>query len=94
MRQDLVIGDPGRVRLFDDVVYVRGALTVHALREALGDETFRAVLHGWVDANRDGWVSTRGFREHLRGFAPEHRWAELDVLLDAWLLRPELPALA
>ncbi|KUG61191.1 hypothetical protein AVL61_08575 [Kocuria rosea subsp. polaris] len=93
MRQDLVIGDPGQVRLFDDVVYVRGALTVHAIRETVGEDAFRALLHGWATANRDGWVSTAGFREHLRGFVPQHRWAEVDGLLDAWLLRRELPAL-
>jgi aminopeptidase N len=93
MREDLVIGDPGQVRLFDDVVYVRGALTVHAIRETVGEDAFRALLRGWATANRDGWVSTEGFREHLRGFVPQHRWAEVDGLLDAWLLRRELPAL-
>ncbi|MFI7484161.1 M1 family metallopeptidase [Kocuria sp. M1R5S2] len=93
MRQDLVIGDPGRVRLFDDVVYVRGALTVHALREAVGDDAFRVLLRSWVAAHRDGWVSTAQFRAHLREVVPEQRWRELDGLLDAWLMRPELPAL-
>ncbi|MBB6654215.1 M1 family peptidase, partial [Proteus mirabilis] len=87
MRQDLVIGDPGQVRLFDDVVYVRDALTVHAIRETVGEDAFRTLLRGWATANRDGWVSTAGFREHLRGFVPRDRWAEVDGLLDTWLLR-------
>ncbi|MEF3121411.1 M1 family metallopeptidase [Kocuria flava] len=93
MRQDLVIGDPGHVRLFDDVVYVRGALTLHALRVELGDAVFREVLRSWASVHRGAWVSTDGFREHLRGFAPRERWAGLDALLDAWLLRPALPEL-
>ena len=42
--QDLVLTDPGARRTFDDRVYKRGALTLHALRRAVGDEAFFALL--------------------------------------------------
>lgn len=42
--QDFVLADPGPRRLFDDRVYRRGALTLHALRRTIGDESFFALL--------------------------------------------------
>ena len=36
--QDLVLADPGPDLMFDDRVYKRGALTLHALRRAVGDD--------------------------------------------------------
>src|SRR3546814_11355271 len=35
--QDIVIGDPGPDLMFDDRLYKRGALTLHALRNEVGD---------------------------------------------------------
>jgi aminopeptidase N len=46
--QDLVLGDPGPELMFDDRVYKRGALTLHALRLTVGDEAFFALLKDWV----------------------------------------------
>ena len=43
---------PGRRRMFDDRVYKRGALTLHALRRAVGDGRFFALLRAWVDVHR------------------------------------------
>ena len=42
--QDLVLTDPGAHRTFDDRVYKRGALTLHILRRAVGDDAFFALL--------------------------------------------------
>ena len=42
--QDIVIGDPGPDLMFDDRVYKRGALTVHALRRESGDPSL--LRHG------------------------------------------------
>ena len=36
--QDLLLGDPGPDLMFDDRVYKRGALPLHALRRTVGDE--------------------------------------------------------
>ena len=59
--QDLVLTDPGPHHTFDDRVYKRGALTLHALRRTVGDEVFFALLRSWVDENRYGVVTTADF---------------------------------
>lgn len=55
-------GDPGTDELFDDSVYVRGALTVHALRMTVGDEAFWRVVESWVAENRVRTGSTGSSR--------------------------------
>ena len=39
-----VIGDPGIDLLFDNAVYVRGAMTLQALREEVGDDAFFEIV--------------------------------------------------
>ena len=88
LRQDLVIANPGPELMFDDRLYKRGALTLHALRRTLGDERFFDTLRSWVAEHRYGSVTTAGFTAVVAG-------ADADTveLLDAWLHRPELPPL-
>ncbi|WP_448061704.1 M1 family metallopeptidase [Cellulomonas hominis] len=59
--QDLLVGDPGPADMFDDRVYKRGALALHAVRVALGDEAFFAALRDWTGAWRHGTVDTAAF---------------------------------
>jgi aminopeptidase N len=87
--QDLLLVDPGRERTFDDRVYKRGALALHALRRQLGDETFFALLRDWVAAHRYGTVSTPDFEAVVARVGGE---PALDRL-GAWLRAPELPPL-
>ena len=47
----VMIGDPGP-DLFDGAVYFRGAMTLHALRMAVGDEVFFEILRAWSAARR------------------------------------------
>ena len=47
--QDLLLGDPGPDAMFDDRVYKRGALLLHALRRTVGDEAFFTILRTWAD---------------------------------------------
>jgi aminopeptidase N len=84
--QDLVIADPGAARLFDDRVYKRGALALHALRLHLGDEAFFELLRSWTAAHRHGLVVTDDFR----GLLDE----ESAALLSSWIDRTPLPRLA
>jgi aminopeptidase N len=87
--QDLVLTDPGPHRTFDDRVYKRGALTLHALRRATGDVTFFALLRSWVDTHRFGVVTTADFEALVRcatGLDP-------DAVLGPWLRRAALPPL-
>lgn len=87
--QDLVLGDPGPASMFDDRVYKRGALLLHALRTELGDETFFALLREWTGRYRYGSVTTRIFVD----LAEELAGRSLDGVFTAWLSKPELPEL-
>jgi len=85
----ITVANPGVDRMFDPVVYKRGALTLHALRTKVGDPAFFALLRSWVAEHQYGTVTTDEFRTHARRFAP----GAIDDLLTAWLDCPELPAL-
>ena len=50
-----MLGDPGPDDMFDDRVYKRGALLVHALRLTLGDEAFFAALNEGQPSGWGGW---------------------------------------
>jgi aminopeptidase N len=82
---DIVIADPGVARLFDQRVYKRGALALHALRGRVGDERFFALVRAWAARNRHGTVTTERFVA-LAG-------PDVADLLDAWLFRQRLPPL-
>ena len=88
--QDLVLSDPGPERMFDDRVYKRGALALHALREHVGDKEFFALLRSWVARHRHGTVSTELFLAHVR----QHANAAAAELLGPWLDEPALPPLS
>jgi aminopeptidase N len=64
--QDLLLADPGPELMFDDRLYKRGALTLHALRRAVGDERFFGLLKAWATEHRHGSVSTEAFLGHAR----------------------------
>lgn len=87
--QDLLLSDPGPELMFDDRVYKRGALTLHALRLTVGDDAFFGLLQAWVAAHRGGTVSTADFLAH----AASHTGEDLDELFEEWLNELELPEL-
>lgn len=85
--QDLLLADPGPRDMFDDRVYKRGALTLHALRGQLGDEYFFALLKDWTTRYRHGNASTEDFT----GLAANYSGESLRPLWDAWLFSTEVP---
>jgi len=87
--QDLVLTDPGPELMFDDRVYKRGALTLHALRLTLGDEPFFDLLRSWSADHVDGSVTTADFVAHVTELAD----TDVSELLTAWLDEAELPDL-
>jgi aminopeptidase N len=87
--QDLLLADPGPELMFDDRVYKRGALTLHALRADVGDETFFEILRSWVGEHRGGTVDTAMFVAHASSVAGR----DLGGLFDRWLHHLELPEL-
>ncbi|WP_241987372.1 M1 family metallopeptidase [Cryobacterium glucosi] len=88
--QDLLVGDPGPHNMFDDRVYKRGALALHAVRRSLGDAVFFDTLRAWTRANRHGLVSTDAFVE----FVSIHTGSEeIRRIIDRWIYRTALPKL-
>ncbi|MFZ3454631.1 M1 family metallopeptidase [Arthrobacter sp. 7Tela_A1] len=88
--QDLRLADPGPERMFDDVVYVRGALAVHALRRAGTDAVFFSLLRAWTEAFRHGNASTADFLA-LAERAYAGTGVRPGTLLGPWLFEPGLP---
>ena len=76
-------------RLFDDRVYKRGALTLHALRRAVGDQAFFALLREWTSANRHGNVTTDMFLD----LALQYATRSYDGFFASWLYGTRLPPL-
>ncbi len=91
LEQDIAVGDPGPADMFDDRVYKRGALTLHALRLAAGDRAFFAMLRAWTGARHHGTVTYALFRDHLDAHLPMLPSAE--AFLEPWLFDKALPAL-
>lgn len=87
--QNLLLSDPGPRDMFDDRVYKRGALTLHALRGVVGDDKFFALLRDWTTRHRHGTVVTDDFT----GLAANYADVSLRPLWEAWLYSRRVPPL-
>ena len=85
--QELLLSDPGPANMFDDRVYKRGALTLHALRGIVGDDNFFALLRYCTTRHRHGTVVTDDFT----GLAANYAEVSLRPLWDAWLYSTQVP---
>ncbi len=75
-------GDPGRENMFSsDAVYNRGAMTLHALRKKVGDETFFKILKTWTAEYRHSNATTEQFIEVAERVSGQ----QLDSFFQAWL---------
>ncbi|WP_222265933.1 M1 family metallopeptidase [Modestobacter marinus] len=83
-------GDPGPALedLFSAAVYNRGAMTLHALRSAVGEDVFARLVREWVSAQAGEAVTTADFT----ALAEEVSGQELDELFQTWLFTPGKPA--
>jgi aminopeptidase N len=79
---------PGRGELFGRSVYERGAMTLQALRERVGDQKFFAILRGWAAAHRHGNATTADFV----ALAQRVSGKDLRKLFQTWLYDRERPA--
>jgi aminopeptidase len=87
--QDLVIADPGPELMFDDRVYKRGALALHALRHEVGDKVFFEILRDWTKTFRHALVTTDDFVALAARHAGGKR--SIPALFEAWVERKRLP---
>ncbi|WP_218003767.1 M1 family metallopeptidase [Herbiconiux solani] len=84
-----VVADPGAAGIFDSAVYTRGAMTLQALRNEVGDTAFFAILKGWASEKGGTSASTAEFE----AYAEQVSGQDLDALFTAWLHTGAKPAL-
>jgi aminopeptidase N len=82
------IGSPGRNRIFDDAVYVRGGMTLQALRHRIGRADFDRLMRTWV-RRQGGGNATVGQFQRLAGQVSGER---LGGFFHAWLHSGRKPA--
>lgn len=83
-------GGVARQQMFSGAVYGRGAWVLRALHDAVGDETFFAILRTHHARNRHGHATTAEFIDLCAELGGEAQRA----LLDAWIydeVPPKLP---
>jgi aminopeptidase N len=78
---DVPPGNPGRTQMFGRSVYDRGAMTLIALRQKIGEEKFSEILRTWAKDHRDGNVTTPQFI----ALANQISGMNLDAFFRAWL---------
>ena len=86
--KDLRLSDPGPDDMFDDRVYKRGALTLHALRLTIGDEAFFTILQTWCREHRHANAGTDDFLALCARVAPTSK-----TVWGPWLFEKPLPKL-
>ena len=75
--------------LFDASVYLRGAMTLHALRQHAGDDAFFAILRAHYERSAHGTTST----DEFLALVDELAGAEAVALVESWLYDETVPAL-
>jgi aminopeptidase N len=83
-------GDPGASTLFHGAVYDRGAMTLHALRTAVGDEAFYQMLRTWTADKK----YTHATIDEFIALAERISGKQLDALFQTWLFTKGRPAVS
>ncbi|MBD9700949.1 M1 family metallopeptidase [Streptomyces sp. ID01-12c] len=77
---------PSAARISDSPVYERGAMVLHKVRTAIGDDAFFELIQGWATAHRHGNADTADFTDYAEEFAataaPD---ADLTPIWEDWL---------
>ena len=84
----LKISDPGASRIFDGAIYRRGAMTLQALRNRVGEQDFWRILRTWASGRRHG----NGSGADFRALAESVSGQDLDGFFSAWLDTTQRPA--
>ncbi|MGW7413157.1 M1 family metallopeptidase [Streptomyces sp. NPDC054863] len=81
-------GPPDASRISDDPVYLRGAMVIHKIRQAVGDEAFLEIIQGWAATHRHGNASTADFTAYVDA----QTQADLSEIWKVWLHGDGKPA--
>jgi aminopeptidase N len=84
---DTVVADPGPTGLFAGAIYDRGAATLHALRQRIGDRAFFRTARSWIRIYDDGTSTT----ERFQALAERVSGQQLDAFFDAWVFSAGKP---
>jgi aminopeptidase N len=79
--------------MFDDRVYKRGALALHAVRRAVGDDRFFRALAAFGSERRHGNATTADLTELLGRVGAGAPGFRAEDLLGPWLFERALPPL-
>jgi aminopeptidase N len=77
----IIVANPQRDTMFASAVYRRGGMTLQALREKIGDDTFFAILKAWTAKYRHGNANTKQFI----ALAEKVSHRDLDAFFQTWL---------
>ncbi|MFD9488195.1 M1 family metallopeptidase [Streptomyces sp. NPDC059991] len=72
---------PSAAEVSHEPVYERGAMVVHKIRRAVGDDMFYDIVQGWTKEHRHANASTEDFTR----FVEEESGKDLTDLWDTWL---------
>jgi aminopeptidase N len=80
-------GKPSADDLFNNGVYVRGGLTLHALRLEVGDKAFFDILKTYFERYKNGNASTKDFIAASK----EVSGKDLTEFFNSWLYSETIP---
>lgn len=81
-------GDPGAENLFAGAVYTRGAMTMHALRNRIGEQGLLDVVRTWAEKKQHGNATIAEFV----ALTERRSGQQLDAFFDKWLFTSGKPA--
>lgn len=88
LRSAVIIGDPGVRNLFSMPVYLKGGLTLHRLRERIGDTAFFITLQTY----QARYAYRHARIEDFIAVANEVSGQDLNGFFQAWLFEPGIPS--
>lgn len=84
----VTVADPGASKVFDSAIYNRGAMTLQALRNKVGDDVFWRIIRTWIGEQQGG----NGTTEEFEDVAGRVSGQDLTAFFTAWLRTPSKPA--
>lgn len=77
-------------QIFSNRTYVRGALTLFALRQTVGESVFKRIVRAWASQNVNGSVTSADFIDTAEAISGN---PDVRPLLDAWIFQQPVPPL-
>lgn len=82
-----ILGNPGRDNMFSQVVYLRGAWALHALRLKVGDDTFFKIIHTYQETFKYKNAQIEDFMAVAEAVSGQ----DLSAFFHGWLFEASVP---